>query len=136
MRHLFHYLLTIVAALALSSTAALAHEDGPENDENPGCADGDAVCVDTNGSDSAPDETDQATSQLPIQGVVAAGGDPESQSGYAFADGDSSNSDALAGYIGVNSEDNHETAPFTGNTEGHFHRGGGNSPVQPMDLLP
>ncbi|MGH7821383.1 MAG: hypothetical protein ACREQ9_16585 [Candidatus Binatia bacterium] len=130
MKKLFSTMLAVGVAVLLSGTA-MAHnpgdpgEDSRENDADPACT-GDAICIDTTDADPNGD--------APIGGVVAANGnadDPAAPSGYIFADGNGANPEPLAGYVGLNSNDD---SILVGATDGHFHRAGGNSPLDPSEL--
>lgn len=129
MRKLAIVALAVAFGLALGAGVAMATSgdtDPVEQDTDPGCpTSGDAICIDTS------EVEEQSGQDSPIGAVVAAGGDPTMQEGYIFADGNGDNPDPLGGYVGVNSADE---AILVGATDGHFHRAGGNSPLDPTEL--
>lgn len=128
MKKILSTMLAVSVAVLLSGVAFATpgDDDATEQDTNPGCASGDAVCIDTDDVES------QSGQDGPVDGVVAAGGDPATQQGYIFADGNGSNADPLDGYVGATSGD----GGLIGATDGHAHRAGGNSPFDPTALLP
>jgi hypothetical protein len=73
---------------------------------SPACSSSDAVCIDQTGI-----------------GIIAAGGDATTQSGYVFADGNDGNPEPLDGYIGASSAD----GGLVSCASGDFNRAGGNN---------
>jgi len=66
--------------------------------------------------------SDQVAVPTPL-GVACANGDPGTQSGHVYADGESTNPGAGAGYIGVNS-----TQGVVGCSQGNYDRSEGADP--------
>lgn len=105
----------IVLALCLASPALADYQD-----EDPRCTSvNDAFCLDTN-DDTASipggNPLVPATSQLPIQGIIAASpGSNPADNAYLFFDGDMNNTDPLAGYIGLDAKLGNLVAADEGN---------------------
>lgn len=119
MRKLFVWALALGVCLALGGVAMA----------DPACEEDSCVSTDEAG-----------LGDVPIGAVVAVGGSGV-EDGYVFADGEDRNAqdgdvppelDVLDGYIGVSGADGGPVAEG----EGDFNRAGGNSPLDPTQLIP
>lgn len=132
MKRIFQWvLMTGCSAVLFGASSAAA---------SPSCSPGDSFCVSTSDADADPttgrdaNPLAPATSQLPSQGIVAAGPqDVPSQSSYLFYDGRETNPDPLGGYLGLNTTntDSGNSVEVVGSTVGtdDFSRAGGNDPI-------
>jgi len=119
------------------TTALLPFLAGSAAAQNPACASGDAVCVDTDDANAGSgNPLTQVTARLPAQGIVAVGPqglDPTTL--YGFFDGDETTPDPLDGYLGISMRDvNKSVLGLVNSSQGNFNRDGGNEPLSPPSL--